>query len=304
VILTQPYALCETSKQVGVSQSGAEEQNVSIPRLKCYKVRRTEHGWLDSETASVTDKFGGKTVKVTSPVLFCTDVFEKKHSAKNDNFDHAREITDHPFEDHVSTLTSTHPRTDPASECGEYAHSVWYEYTPSGKETAYISTADSTYATFIGVFQGGEGNFDEIDCESHTASPGLEVNLKGGVTYWIVIGSAPQGLGGKLKFSFDTEATCASNCPDPDPDSVAAGQETPERPRGVQIQLTKSHLVCYAISQRGPDVFVGLENQFGSYELALGRGTLFCTEADKCRPADPVSTSGDVRDAVEVAGCG
>lgn len=304
VIVTQPYALCETSKQVGVSAGGVNEQNFTVPRMKCYKVRRAEHSRLDSESVFMRDKFGGKTGKVTSPVLFCTEVFEKKHSAKNDDFNHVREIGDVPFEDHVSTLTSTHPRTDPTSECGDYAHSVWYQYTPSGKETAYISTVDSTYPTLIAVFQGqGKGDLEEVACESLFSAPGLEVNLKPGVTYWILVGSAPRGLGGKLKFSFDVEATCASNCPDPDPDpdAEAAGQATPPRPRPPQI--SDNDMMCYSISQQGPGVFVGLENQFGSYELALGRATLFCTEADKCRLVDSVSASGAVGDIVEVAGC-
>jgi hypothetical protein len=293
--LTKPYSLCEPTKQ-SISFAGASAEHATFPRVKCYRTRQTERRDGGKITIFATDKFDGKDVRLGRPALFCTEVEEKKSNAKNDDVDEATAIYSLPFEDHVSTLTAEHPRTDPPSECGRYDHSVWYSYTPSEKVDAYISTLESTYPTIIGVYTGsGKGDLDEVDCATEGLI-GLEVDMKPGTKYWIMVGSVAGYGAGKLKFTFEVESACASSCPDPEPEAAGA-LETPE---AQPLQIDPVSFTCYGISQRSPDEEIQISTQFGSYLIDVGRGILYCVEAEKCA-LDPVNTlAGEIG---RVAGC-
>ena len=108
------------------------------------------------------------------------------------------------------------------------------------------------------------------------------MKLNAGTTYWVVVGSALQRSGGKLKFSFDVVGACASNCADPSPerDSDAVAMQTPERPRPVQVEDV--HLLCYTLSDRAEGKTFETFDQFRHQKLQLIRSALYCDTADKC----------------------
>jgi len=267
--LTKPLMLCEpAAKLLGGSSVGAQILNFEF---KCYSVRSRE-GSNDIWHPRITifDQFypgGGKYVRLGKPVVFCTQILEKKEPATSDDIEDAESI-DAPSEVHASTLTATLARTDPRSKCAPegYGHSVWYSYAPSADVNFHFDVQQSTFDAFAEIYTGKPGNLEEVTCGNIG-----DIKLKAFVKYYILVASDGTSPGGKLKLDVDaTTKSCASNvCPS----GTVIGQPEP-RP---------TNFVCYALGIAGPrNVVIETKDQLTFNKMRIGRQDFYCTPAKKC----------------------
>jgi hypothetical protein len=291
LVLTKPYSLCEPA-QKGISGSSAGFDNVEFDafEFKCYRVRRVEHGRFDKISVRVFDQFdqGGKDVQLGAPVVFCTQVIEKKNKAKNDHIEHAV-FLDPPTEYHASTIGSGRDRSDPPMSCASsYGHSVFFTYTPGSTDTHTFDTSFSTYDTVMAIYEAGDP-LNEIACDDDggltSGSSLIETELQSGTKYIIVVGAYGGSPGGKLKLNLDAPFECGlQGC-----GGESAAAEASDGTGEAAAPIIRN-FVCYSLSQRAPtNPIVGTEDQLSTSILELGRGNMFCTPADKCevRNGDP-----------------
>jgi hypothetical protein len=304
LVLTKPYALCESaSKQVNPSGAAAGFLNNGTYEFRCYKARREENGYpFEKISVSLFDQFdgGGKDVRLGRPTVFCTQLLEKKNKAKSNHIDHAIFI-DPPVEYHASTISATNDRSDPRIFCEDqtaYGHSVWFTYTPGADVKIHLNTEYSTYDTIVAIFRGDPANGDQIACDDDGGgdlTSQIETKLEYGSKYYILVGAYGGSAGGKLKLNIETDDACDQSnlC---GAGSTAATNVVDLGDVGETAGEPPLNLVCYSVSQPAPDgVEVRTEDQLTLTRFDVGRGIMYCTPADKCVLSDPRSMATDLK---------
>jgi hypothetical protein len=299
LVVTKPYSLCEPAqKGTGGSSAGFDHGLFDAFEFKCYRVRRAEHGRFEKISVRVFDQFdqGGKDVRLGAPIVFCTQVVEKKNKAKNDRIEHAV-FLDPPTEYHASTIGSGRDRSDPPMSCASsYGHSVFFSYTPGSTDTHTFETSFSTYDTVMAIYEAGDP-LNEIACDDDggptSGSSLIETELQSGTKYVIVVGAYGGSPGGKLKLNVDLPILCgavnAQGCTTGSTAAEAGAAGTGE----AAAPFTRNFL-CYSLSQRTPaNPVVSTGDQLSNSVLELGRGNMFCTPVVKKTFAE----TDDIEDA-------
>jgi hypothetical protein len=298
-VVTKPLSLCEPADKefANGTSAGGPFENFAF---KCYRVRRIESGdRFEKISVTLFDQFGrgGKDVRLGRPAVFCTQVEEKKSKAKNDHIENAA-ILERDELVHVSTISASRDRSDPEISCvgpsgTNYGHSVWYTYTPTYDQAIQIVTANSTYDTVLAIFRGDPANGDEVACDDdggpdHTSE--INTKLDNGQKYFILVAVFGGTAAGKLKLNLEVTADCSSGCAG----GATAATAVDENAEGDASGLSPDwNLMCYTLSQRAPeDVRLRTTDQLTISEFDLGRGTMYCTPAGKCKLILPKS-AGD-----------
>ncbi len=302
--ITKPYSLCEQATQEGSGIAGFPGEPFEQFTFKCYKVRQFEQGRQLFEGGrpgkieiDVFDKFSDpetKRTRLLRPALFCSPIEEKKAKAKTDDIDNARELT--PGEEvHVSTISASSSREDPDVSCVDnYGHSVWYTYTPGSDVSATFDTEGSTYDTVLAIFDeyenGSIGAGSELGCNDDKDYPNsghsrVDVKLFAGETYYIMVGAYGADRAGKLKLHLQTTPfSCIGICGAGESAATAADDTVvSDSSVGSSAGDGLNDLMCYSIAQRAPDAETVITfDQLNSHELQIGRGTMYCLQAEKC----------------------
>jgi hypothetical protein len=280
--LTKPYALCEAAEKGSLTHGTAAGGFNNSPLINydfvCYRARRNEHGdRFEKIDVLLFDQFdqGGKDARLGRPVVFCTQLFQKKLKAKNDHIDHAT-FVDPPRTFSSSTVSATNDRSDPPTECASHVgHTVWFTYTPSDPVKVNFSTNGSSYDTVLSIYEGDPSAASEVACNDDDvgATSGLDdVKLEANTKYFIMVGSYGFTSGGKLKLSVVVDAACVScvgRIAEPAAVDLDEGEAAAPQPQ---------NLTCYSISQRAPQNGgdVHTDDQLRSLTFDVGRGTLYC----------------------------
>ncbi len=156
------------------------------------------------------------TAAIISAMLFLSVAPGSAASPANDDFNNRTVIAGLPFSDSLVTTEATTAPSDPFP-CGYYTvNTVWYEYTPAETTVVQIDSFGSSYASLVGVYQGGEGMFYEIACSGSNNTYPLVVTLEAGWDYSIMVGAYPASYpgpypgpatGGNLSFHIAQLAT-------------------------------------------------------------------------------------------------
>lgn len=109
----------------------------------------------------------------------------------NDNFAQAKTITSLPFGEWINVNNATIEGNEPTPYCvnAGYSSTIWYAYTPSEKEVLLMGSEGNS--PFIAIYTGT--SLVELQPEAcYNYGSGYEVGLefKGGVTYYLQLGSA------------------------------------------------------------------------------------------------------------------
>lgn len=123
----------------------------------------------------------------------------------NDDIDDAKNISNKmPWKFTADTTEATLDITDPS--CEGKSRSVWFKYTRPkkwGSRRVELNTFGSDYDTVLSVYSGRPGNLERIRCSDNAAGYQSKLFFKAepGKTYWIMVGSARNSAGGKLKLT-------------------------------------------------------------------------------------------------------
>jgi hypothetical protein len=100
-----------------------------------------------------------------------------------------------PFHDVIPDMTQAtfDPATD-QSFCGGQQQSIWYQFTPPTSEKVAFDPSLSSDFVAIDAFTGSPGALTFVACNQGglggEGGTGLELNVTGGTTYWIMVSSA------------------------------------------------------------------------------------------------------------------
>ncbi|MCB0283588.1 MAG: T9SS type A sorting domain-containing protein [Calditrichaeota bacterium] len=125
----------------------------------------------------------------------------------NDDCSGATVVSSIPFADTVNTTTATSNPSDPSLGCNGNSNqtdgnTVWYVWTPSSDMNVHISTSGSKEPdgdpldTVIGLYTGGCGELEAVECWDWGINDGLYFDATGGETYYIKFGEYLDGTGG------------------------------------------------------------------------------------------------------------
>lgn len=127
--------------------------------------------------------------------------------AANDDLAGATTVTALPFSDSLDTSGATVETDEPTGDgfCPPRNATVWYALTLDSTQTVSIDTAGSGYDTTLAVYTGsGFGDLALVDCIDDTffgAQAALTLDVEGGTTYLIQVGSFGDNPGGPLEIS-------------------------------------------------------------------------------------------------------
>ncbi len=122
---------------------------------------------------------------------------------ENDDFDHARVITELPFTESLITLGATLAPDDPNPTClccgvGVDA-TVWYSITPATK--MWIDARATGYPLTLSVWTGGRGSLTQVACGNVATLRVIFQAVAGETYYFMVSGNVHELGGGNLVFS-------------------------------------------------------------------------------------------------------
>ena len=117
----------------------------------------------------------------------------------NDDCENATSITILPFTAFSNTREAT-PSTDDPTDCYGTNASVWYKLTSIADIRIQVDTSSSNYDTVVAVYEGTCGSFNLIACSDN---PCLTLDVRAGVTYYFMVTSWYDSIGGDLVFSVD-----------------------------------------------------------------------------------------------------
>jgi hypothetical protein len=281
--LLRSDSLCEPAIKEGGSSGIAGFNDVFLDsfEFKCYQLRRLNGVGSKDIDVTLVNQFSpkGKETDIRRVKLFCTQVFEKKAKADNDDITYPYPLSA-PDEHHISTIsTDRFAADDPDIKCADdYGHSVWYTFTPGASDTHSFDTYGSTYDTVMSIFAVKGESLVEVACDHDSGPDGsshIETGFSAGTKYLIMVGAAGDGPGGKLKLGVDQVLACITACGTGSASSAAGDGE-------AAGPVSPQNLLCYTINERAPedDIILAFD-QLNAHLIDLGRATMFCTPALK-----------------------
>jgi hypothetical protein len=102
----------------------------------------------------------------------------------NDDFDNATVVSSLPFTDTEDVSEATRAADDPYTS---FWPNVWYRFTPARDTSLELDTAGSNTSTHACVYEGVRGAVGQVACSPDGFDSHLFAELKGGVTYHVMV---------------------------------------------------------------------------------------------------------------------
>ncbi len=115
-----------------------------------------------------------------------------------------RTINAIPYTDNDTTTYASKSALDPQPAChpDPVQNSVWYRYTPPQNDRLRFSTAGSAFDTVLTVWTGTPGALTSVGCHDDVNGSDLsslvEIDVTGGVTYYVMVSGGASGASGAL----------------------------------------------------------------------------------------------------------
>ncbi len=161
----------------------------------------------------------------TSNVGYAATFVQNTMPLTHDDIDGATVVDSIPYTTTADTTDASIAQDDPSFTCleGSLDNSVWYRYIPSESGPLTVSTQGSNYDTVMSIWTGTRGNLQSVGCNdditdtAETRYSQIQLQVTGGITYYIEVASYTSG-GGTLSLSASMAAPS-----DPTTPTVANG---------------------------------------------------------------------------------
>ena len=120
----------------------------------------------------------------------------------NDDFATPIEVTEFPYSHVQNTTRATSAVDDPF--CNGSKKTVWYSFTPQTDQRVEFNTYGSDYDTILSVYRGTRGALIQEECNDNAGferQSRVRFDARGGITYWVMVGTDYWGMGGRLQLN-------------------------------------------------------------------------------------------------------